>query len=464
MRLRGFCAAILVAVSPAIVLACGSNGDNGGGTPPADAASPDTDAGASQDVATPPHPEAGDGGSYLDAAPIPLPDLCPLFTHDLCIYLTQCLHAPYRDLAHCEAELDCFGLPQLQAAAAEGGVIYDPAQVGQCNARFLQDPCGFGFFLYTPDIFQVLAYCPGTITPKLTDGGPCISSGECTQGLYCNKPKGCPGTCIPYSQVGQSCTGSLLCDPHLDCTSMTSGPLTDVCENPPKEGDPCTTVGCGSTENCPADPTLCTNPNLYCDPASHSCKPGVGAGAPCGAPADGGAGTQIACASNLWCDQVFLDQPGTCRVASGMGGPCNDIGCATGLHCAGYVPLGAGATLGTCTGPSPDGGACSKNADCQGNAYCGNGVCGGGKPLNSTCAQDTDCQSGLTCSSGTCLHAAYPGDACDGTTTACVLSLCKNGTCVDHAKVGQPCVTGTDCATGTCYQGTCADTSVCPVP
>jgi hypothetical protein len=190
----------------------------------------------------------------------------------------------------------------------------------------------------------------------------------------------------------------------------------------------------------------------------------VGQGAPCGAQPDAGATSgPIACASNLWCDQVFLDQPGTCRAASGMGSPCNDTGGATGLHCAGYLPLGAGATLGTCVGLSATGGPCHTSAECQGKAYCGNGVCGGGKPLGAMCTQDTDCQAGLTCPSGTCLHAAYPGDACDadGGSTACVLSLCRNGTCVDHAKVGQPCMAGTDCATGTCYQGSCADTSVC---
>jgi hypothetical protein len=204
---------------------------------------------------------------------------------------------------------------------------------------------------------------------------------------------------------------------------------------------------------------------LWCDTASNTCKPGVGEGSPCGPPADGGpTSTHVVCASTLWCDQVFIDQPGTCRAASGMGGPCNDSGCGPGLHCEGYVPLGAGAKLGTCVGPSAAGGSCRVPSDCQGGAYCGNGTCGGGKAFGSACAQDTDCQEGLTCSSGMCAHSVYPGDACDGTTNVCVLSLCRNGTCVDHAKVGQACMANTDCATGTCYQGKCADTSVCPVP
>jgi hypothetical protein len=469
MRSWGLCAAAVPSLAAWFFVACGSSqGGTGSHATDGGAAGSDgssvLDSGVSQPDAAP-GADAGDGAVVLDAAPIPLGDLCPLFTKDLCIYLMQCNHAPYRDLAHCEAELDCYGLPQLQTAAAEGGVIYDPAQVGACNARFLADPCGFGFFLFTPDIFQVLAYCPGTITRQLTAGAPCVSSGECVQGLYCKKDSGCPGSCTPFAKVGESCAGNALCDPQLLCTSGFTGPLTDICELPKKAGDSCDTGTCGSTENCPADPTLCSNANLWCDSTSKTCKPGVGEGAACGPPSDAGttAGA-IACSSNLWCDQVFLGKPGICRTAGGVGAPCSDLGCSRGLHCAGYVPLGAGATLGQCVGPSSAGGPCTSSSDCQGGVYCGNRTCGGGKSFGAMCQQDTDCQAGLTCQAGACAHAAYPGDACDGTTSICVFSLCRNGTCVDHAKVGQPCTANADCATGTCYQSKCADTSVCPVP
>jgi len=458
----------VAAIAPYILLACGSSqGNTGRHTPDAAAGGDGSSAldGGTALVDAMPGADASDGALGLDAAPIAVGDLCPLFTEDLCIYLMQCSGAAYRDLAHCEAEVDCYGLPVLQTAASEGAVVYDPGQVGACNTRFRADPCGFGFFPFTPDIFQVLAYCPGTITPELASGAPCVSSGECVQGLYCYKPSGCPGTCTPFAQVGESCAGSALCDPRLDCTSVSTGPLTDVCEVPPKAGDPCEAGTCGSTENCPADAALCSNANVWCDSTSQTCQPGVGEGAACGPPGDSGttAGS-IACASSLWCDQIFLDKPGICRTAGGIGSACNDLGCQSGLHCAGYVALGAGATLGQCVGPSAAGGPCTSSNDCQGGAYCGDGTCGGGKAFGATCQQDTDCASGLTCQAGTCAHAAYPGDACDGTTTVCVFSLCNSGTCVDHAKVGQPCTLGTDCTTGTCYQGTCADTSVCPVP
>src|SRR5258708_3308479 len=110
-------------------------------------------------------PDGGGGGG--PAAPIALQDLCPVFTEDLCIYLMQCAAVPYCDMQQGVPVHDCYGLPQLTKAAAAGAVLYDASKVGACDARFRSDPCHFAFFLFTPDIFQVLSYCPGTITPQL---------------------------------------------------------------------------------------------------------------------------------------------------------------------------------------------------------------------------------------------------------------------------------------------------------
>ena len=57
------------------------------------------------------------GGSST-ATPIELPDLCPIFTRDLCVYLMQCSGARYRDAAHCERELSCYGLSRTDAIIA----------------------------------------------------------------------------------------------------------------------------------------------------------------------------------------------------------------------------------------------------------------------------------------------------------------------------------------------------------
>jgi len=397
-----------------------------------------------------------DGGA--PAPPIPLADLCPVFTDDLCIYLMQCNGAAYKDMDHCRAELDCFGLPDLMMSAAQGGVIYDPSQVGACHARFLDDPCHFGFFLFTPDIFEVLTYCPGTITPERKQGDACVSSGECTQGLYCRKMSStCPGVCTAYAKAGDPCpTADIQCAPKTICGS------NDVCRPYASAGDSCATAAdCGPSIICINDPT-CVNDNLWCDVPAGVCKKGGGVGAACG-PVMGNVGDQAYCASGLWCDDVFIDTVGTCRANDGgQDSPCNDNGgCQKGLHCAGYVALGTGATLGKCAPPAPSGGACRSASDCQTGLRCIASACAAPGGLGAACSADADCQKGFTCPNLKCLNARYPGDACGDADSSCVLSLCKNGTCVDHAKVGQPCAADGDCAAGACVGGTCADTSVC---
>ncbi|HEY4102309.1 MAG TPA: hypothetical protein VGM44_00395, partial [Polyangiaceae bacterium] len=69
---------------------------------------------------------ATSGAGGQPAAPIAAADLCPIFTADLCVYLMQCDGARYRDAAQCQAELDCYGLPQLLDANAKGIIDYNP--------------------------------------------------------------------------------------------------------------------------------------------------------------------------------------------------------------------------------------------------------------------------------------------------------------------------------------------------
>jgi hypothetical protein len=404
-----------------------------------------------------PSETGGTGGS----APVALADLCPLFTNDLCIYLMQCVDAPFRDIDHCKAEVDCYGLPQLTAAAAAGSVRYDPSKVGACHQRFLADPCHFGFFLFTPDIYEVLSYCPGTVTPEVAPGGACDSSGECAGG-YCKKTNDtCPGVCIAFPKAGEPCPDGQ-CDKGLFCTQA------QVCAPPPKAGAPCATLqDCVPGGYCVAS-SACPTPNLFCDATTKTCQAGAGLGAPCGVPQGAMVSDQILCDASLWCDAVFLDKSGVCRMPGGMGATCNDqADCTGGLHCIGYVPFSTGPgvtpTLGTCSGPSSAGGACQTDLDCVSGLRCSNSVCTSLAASGEQCSQTTECQSGLVCWGKKCVHPAYPGDPCT-TDADCVLSLCKAGVCRDHAKVGEPCVTGNDCTTGACPQGTCADTSICAAP
>jgi hypothetical protein len=446
--LRGvFMRSCLVALWLGVVLAiaawgCGSSestpgGD--GGVPAADSSPGDSSS-------------FGDGG-FADAAPIPLGDLCPLFTQDLCTYLMQCLHAPYCDMNHCLAENTCYGLPELTKAAQAGAVLYDPSKVGACDARFRAAPCDFGFFLFTPDIFEVLSYCPGTLTPQLKQGDACDSSGECAAGLYCSKQGNrCPGTCTAYATSGQSCAGTVQCDANSMC-------VNNVCEPNGSSGSPCKTdTDCGPIIICIGGP--CNDLNLWCDKTSQTCKPGVAPGAACGVTPTG----NVQCEMDAWCD-AFPGGQGMCRSSGGAGAPCSDAGgCQKGLHCVGYKPFAPGATLGTCSPPAPAGGSCTFDTDCASGLVCPSNVCSQPVAAGGMCNKDSDCQKGLICPSHTCVGRLCPGDACADAGPVCSLSVCKNGQCADHVKVGAPCATGTDCTTGACISGLCADTSVCANP
>ncbi|MEO7036241.1 MAG: hypothetical protein ABI548_20015 [Polyangiaceae bacterium] len=432
---RGLLAATVLGLS--FFVACGSAQQGGGGS-----------GGGGDAVGG----QSGGGGAAISSAPIPLTDLCPIFEGDLCAYLTQCLGEKFRDLEQCKAEVDCYGLPELQASAAKGSVVYDPAQVGKCHARFLNDPCNFAFFLFTPDIFEVLSYCPNTITPQLAQGAACVSNGECTAGLYCKKDNGqCPGACAPFAATGESCADGTPCAPNSTCNNR------DLCHVTAKAGDTCT-----DGSDCD-DNVLCLGDNcpdkLYCDASAGSCKPGVAEGMPCGA-VSGLAAPLVGCEKDLYCDAVFIDKVGACRKPGGAGTPCNQSGCTKGFHCVDYEGLGASPHLGMCSGPSSTGGNCVGPADCATGLVCSSGLCGAPLALGTSCTQDEECAPGDTCDT-TCKTAAYPSDDCGAATTACVFSRCLNGKCVDHQKVGAACAADAECTTQRCVSGVCVDTSVC---
>jgi hypothetical protein len=401
---------------------------------------------------------ASGGSSGTQAPPIPIGDLCPIFTSDLCIYLMQCQGARYADAEHCERELDCFGMQELLAAAERGAVDYDPSKVGECHERFIDSPCTFGFFLFTPDIYEVLSYCPGTVTPRLTAGETCSSDGECVDGLYCYKGADyqCPGTCRAYSLQGETCAGSARCAEGLECGAENS------CAPEAKAGDPCDGF-CNSSSVCIGDGPCPTN--LWCDTSVGQCKTGLLEGEACG---DLGGDTiyEAECAINLWCDAVGSSGTGTCRAPGADGAPCNDeySACDDGLHCSGYEPYGAAPKLGTCTGPAPSEAPCTSNDDCQAGLTCVAQKCTPPAGALGTCEDTADCAPGLLCRDLVCTDAPYPGEPCSETGPACAFSRCIAGTCEYHARVGEACASPDDCATGACVAGLCYDSSVCNAP
>ena len=391
------------------------------------------------------------------AAPIALQDLCPIFTRDLCTYFMQCGGARYRDAAHCERELTCYGLPELTAAAARGAIDYDPSKVGACHERFAQSPCTFGFFLVTPNIYDVLQFCPGTVTPKAKAGDECSANGECSAGLFCNKGAKytCPGSCKPFLKQGEDCRDNGRCADGLRCDSQ----LTQ-CVPIDAPGSSCTT-GCSYSVTCPVDQVCPTN--IWCDRAAGKCTNGRLEGEPCGALGSGATASTAECAVHLWCDALGSAM-GVCRKTSASGGPCNNelYACKDGQHCVGYDPFGDAAGLGTCQSPGALGSACEAKRDCGEGLTCGEGHCQPPGGAQAACKEDVDCQSGLVCLGNQCTVALYPGDSCSS--GVCTYSRCVNGTCDYHAKLGAACAAPTDCATGRCVGGLCYDDSLCKAP
>ena len=396
-----------------------------------------------------------DGGVPISSQPVALADLCSVFTDDLCAYQLQCNQADYRDLDHCRADTDCLGVAELTASSMQGGVTYDPSQVGACNARFRKDPCHFDFFLFVPNVFDVLADCPGAIVPQRRQGDACVSDHECVDGLYCRKNnETCPGACTPFAKSGDACPFGARCAADLFCSS-------GICRPMGADGAACASMeDCGPIVFCIDSPT-CKDDNLWCDLAAGVCKKGVGVGASCGPLKSGAVTSSAECADGLWCDNVS-DQTGVCRVFGGEGSPCKDFeGCDAGFRCAGYVPGGTGAALGKCTPLAGLAGACQINSDCQAGLRCLTDACVAPVAFGASCRTDADCQAGLACPNQRCVHARYPGDPCGDADSTCVSGLCRGSVCQTHAKLGQACMVGTDCATNDCSGGKCIDFSVC---
>jgi hypothetical protein len=327
--------------------------------------------------------------------------------------------------------------------------------VGACHARFLQSPCTFGFFIFTPDIYDVLEWCPGTITAKATEGATCSANGECSGDLYCNKGADyqCPGKCQKRGESGQSCAGGARCAEGLRCEA-------ELCVPMPQAGDSCE-YSCSHSVVCPAG-EVCPG-NLWCDRSLGKCELGRLVGEPCGTTGLSPTASEAECAIPLWCDAVDHGV-GACRKSSAQGGPCNEAtyACDKGLHCVGAVASGAGATLGACQPPSPAATDCREDDDCQAGLVCLFDECAAPVAEGEDCSGSNDCALGLVCVASKCAQARYPGSPCDG--TRCTFSRCVDGICQDHAQVGEPCSAADDCATGECVAGVCYDDSVCNAP
>jgi hypothetical protein len=363
----------------------------------------------------------------------------------------------YRDAAQCESLRDCSGAARVVAAATSGAIEYNPSLVGACFDRLgssCASPLNNVNADSVPDTYQVLADCPGAITPLLGAGQTCASNSECSSGLQCKRTVSCLGACESAGALGDDCA-DVPCNPELVCDTFTV-----KCTQKPAVGDACQykcnyTVGAGQWSlTCPSD-QLCTA-DLWCNGELGTCQPGGLVGDACGhlglPPTD----SQASCAVNLWCALPLDSDSGTCQAPGGVGGPCTDApsACQAGLHCIDYVPVGPGATFGQCAGISALGSKCSYDGDCQSGLVCIASSCQEHAAQGAYCFRDVDCQAGLVCQASSCQVPSYPGDPC-GPDAPCRFGNCKSGTCQALAKLGESCASADDCLSSSCQGGVC---------
>ncbi|MCA9608931.1 MAG: matrixin family metalloprotease [Myxococcales bacterium] len=152
-------------------------------------------------------------------------------------------------------------------------------------------------------------------------------------------------------------------------------------------------------------------------------------------------------------------------------------GCTTDADCAGdrCQTLSNGARQcvrydGASPSCAPSGGpapGCTSDSDCEPGERCDRGVCvaagGGAVPLGGACTDHGECASG-TCFGGTCTQTCdWPdggcpsGFYCDGLATgACGAGVCLAGS-PGAGAVGDPCNDNTDCSNFYCFLGLCSE-------
>jgi hypothetical protein len=177
-------------------------------------------------------------------------------------------------------------------------------------------------------------------------------------------------------------------------------------------------------------------------------------GQPCAGPAQ--------CASGFCVDGVCCDSAcaGTCLACNvgGKAGTCAPASAGTRDTMCAQDPVKTCGLDGTCDGAGacrkyPAGTGCSPGT-CSGNSVSGTGSCDG----------RGSCQTGTTVSCG-----VY---ACDGGSGTCKTACSSNGDCVAPSTcaggkcgtwkgLGQPCLAGTECASGQCVDGACCSASTC---
>lgn len=336
----------------------------------------------------------------------------------------------------------------------------------------------------------------GTCIPRLPDGAPCKTNGDCEEELVCAPsdivcsdgapPPPWPKTCRPPTQAGDPCCPLVACAAGLTCAPVSSAVGSGTaCRAPGEAGAPCTLTG-----DC-AGELVCLGPQQAGTPGN--CSPRGSAGDICWANAH--------CEPPFVCggvdgDPMTADAPGACDIPIGKACETNGV-CGAGAHCATTV----GGLSGTCNGwhtewtpwcaepyyecdafascwtqcfydfevqgpfacdecrPLPGsqglGRVCASSVDCQPELRCAPGLpwgrCEAPLPAGAPCAEDRDCAGTLACSGDepACAVGAGAGEPCSALLRCATDLACSSvlGQCVQPGTAYAPCAAA-PCAAG----------------
>jgi hypothetical protein len=298
----------------------------------------------------------GGGGS------ISLEGLANEYEYTMCQILTEC--GGYPDIQTCLAtnfyEIDA-NIPQLQAGADAGRLVYDGDKARQCIdaiAGAISNCDILGAFEE-----EDAAVCDEVFTGTVEIGGDCYIGEECAGDADCDLPCGsnecCVGTCVEVEPepepvgIGEDCSDAPCVDGAY--CEYDSGTLTRTCVAEANEGEACTGYGSGSC----ADGLYCTGGiegGVCVRPAAEgeTCDPSLGFGV-------------FSCARvDNWCDP----EETTCKKRPVPGEECNiEVD-----NCIDYAYCG---TDGTCVERPGEGDECGagQQITCLGDLECAEGIC-----------------------------------------------------------------------------------------
>ncbi len=410
-----------------------------------------------------------------------------------------------------DPELGCVPPPPPVETPCETELMFNGKieENGPCSSPGFGFECEDGLICRNLGLFGVFGAC---VRPGV-EGDFCFSDSECHEDFYCSQSN---GRCTVFSQKDEPCAFSdpddpspsastqlIKCDPSLSCD-----PVTDRCVEACQRGASCSTVAdCDQEQmlqcidgrcDLPRGEGLPCNSDLHCtmglrcaqslvNPGELECQEKLPNGTPC----DTGGINDDDCASG-YCDTTN----DFCTATSAEGGLCpsgRDQQCAAGWcentivlcnaddQClgSGSCNLLNGRCQPYCVADIPDGGQCTRGAQCESTAcvdlfcrtlpladgeacsadfQCESLFCSFDNPRvcatpplenGRGCGGDDECISGICFSSGgesRCNSGLGEGDACDdpfnnppcGADLFCDTSL-QPATCVKVFEPGEDC-------------------------